>query len=178
MRRQLLKIQMADPAEPQPEPQPAEGDGTPLECFICLEARFEGNASAALLRGGCACRGAAGHVHVACLVEAAQAKVQTWRTCPTYKQHWMGSLALELARAWWELAGGLQEEDVERLEAALNLTQALREGGQYPEALKLGRGALTTVQRVFGDDHGHMSVAAGVLAAVTTRWATLRPPCR
>ena len=69
------------------------------------------SASAALLRG-CACRGSAGHMRVACLVEAAQAMAKMWRACPacpTCKQLWTGSLQLALCRARSELApGGLQ----------------------------------------------------------------------
>ena len=50
VRRGQLSVQKAGDAEPQPELQLVDG-GTPPECFICLEVRLEGNASAALLRG-------------------------------------------------------------------------------------------------------------------------------
>ena len=95
---------MGDAAGPQPEPglepQPEpEGDG-PDRCGwlrLHLPARpgsAQGNPSAAppmpappCLRG-CGCRGGAGHVHVACLVEATQTMGTIWRTCPTCEQEW------------------------------------------------------------------------------------------
>ena len=146
----------------QPEPQPADGDDSPPECFVCIE---EGSASSALLRG-CACRGGAGHVHMACLVGAAQAMAKMWHACPTCKQRWTGSLQLELARARRELAGDLQKDVDERLDAALDLTEALWASGQYPEALQLGRETLATAQRVYGDDHGFTGAVAGTLGYV------------
>lgn len=40
------------------------------------------------------------------------------------------------------------------MDAALDLTNALRMSGQYPKALELGIETLTTVQRVYGgEDH-------------------------
>ena len=128
-------------AAPQPEPGPEEA---PL-CFVCLEGSSAGD----LLRG-CACRGGAGYVHVACLALAAQAKAEsnseesTWHTCPTCKQEWTGALRLALARARWELVTKQHEESVERLDAALNLTHALRSCGQLalPATQKLTRRSL------------------------------------
>ena len=51
------------------------------------------------------------------------------------------------------------------MDAALGLTNALRESGQLPEALEPGRETLITVQRVNGGDHGNTGLAAGALAS-------------
>ena len=86
-------------------------------------------------------------MHVACLAGAAQAMSKMWHWCPTCKQQWTGSLRLELARARWELAGAMQEDEPDRWRQpwasrrhsgrAVSLTAAAAAG---PGALELQSG--------------------------------------
>jgi tetratricopeptide (TPR) repeat protein len=132
----------------------------PAECFICLEGH-------GLLLRGCACRGSAGFVHLSCMVTAAQANGARWHTCPTCEQRWTGRLKLAIARARYDLlvprsAGA----DGEVLQAAMDLTWALRESCQLDEALKLGIKTLATARRTSGDEHVTTLTAMGILASV------------
>eukprot|EP01043_Picozoa_sp_COSAG02_P057998 COSAG02_NODE_7140_length_3160_cov_24.772623_5_plen_275_part_00 len=130
------------------------------ECFICLEGH-------GLLLRGCACRGSAGFLHLPCLVAAAQVNAARWHNCPTCGQRWTGRLKLAIARARYDLlmprtAGA----DGELLQAAMDLTWALRESCQLAEALKLGRETLATARRTSGDEHVTTLTAMGILASV------------
>merc|ERR1712216_301784 len=64
----------------------------PPVCWICLEHIGE------LLRG-CACRGTAGYVHVACMVEANRHRKIAHDQCPTCEQRFAGALSMALAEA-------------------------------------------------------------------------------
>jgi len=130
------------------------------ECFICLEEQGP------LLRG-CACRGSAGFTHLSCLVTAAQANAARWHTCPTCGQRWTGRLKLAIARERYDLliprtAGA----DGEVLQAAMDLTWALRESCQLAEALKLGTETLATARTTSGDEDVITLTAMGILASV------------
>ena len=130
------------------------------ECFICLESQ-------GLLLRGCACRGSAGFMHLSCLVTAAQVNAARWHTCPTCEQRWTGRLKLAIARAHYDLltpdsAGG----EGEVLQAAMDLTWALRESCQLDEALQLGQETLSTARRTSGDEHVTTLTAMGILASV------------
>ena len=114
-------------------------------CFICLD---EADATRALLRGCCACRGTAGDAHLECLAQAAaRTDGAMWQDCPTCKAMWTGEVALGLARARYAGLGGVEDGD-ERLEAGLALTQALGRSGELAEAEALGRKVLATQRRV------------------------------
>lgn len=133
---------------------------TAAECFICLDGQGH------LLRG-CACRGSAGFVHLHCLVTAATVNSARWYTCPTCEQRWTGRLKLAIARARCDLlapctAGA--EADV--LQAAMDLTWALRESCQLDEALELGQETLATARRTSGDEHVTTLTAMGIMASV------------
>ena len=142
----------ADPMPPAAAPA--------AECFICLEALGP------LLRG-CACRGSAGFVHLSCAVTAAQANSARWHTCPTCEQRWTGRLKLGIARARCDLlAPRNAEADSEVLQAAMDLTWALRESCELDEALKLGRQTLAAARRTSGDEHATTLTAMGILASV------------
>ena len=83
-------------------------------CIICLDRGDE-----PLLRN-CACRGpTAGFAHMSCLVRyvssAAATNLNRWYDCGTCKQRYFGATQLGLARARWELARGLPEDNHERL---------------------------------------------------------------
>ena len=85
-------------------------------CIICLERGDEP------LHRNCACRGpTAGFAHMSCLVRyvasAAATNESLWSTCGTCKQEYFGATQMGLARARWERARGLPDEDRERLNA-------------------------------------------------------------
>ena len=123
---------------------------TSATCVICLESSGEGEAD--LLRGGCGCRGLAGYYHVACAVQAAQAKEDQWTHCPTCTQMWSGKLLEELSRANCsllkdkELTGG--ESNPERILAACELTASLTRSGKLTEALALGKQTLAAARKL------------------------------
>jgi tetratricopeptide (TPR) repeat protein len=101
------------------------------------------------------------------MVTAAQANGARWHTCPTCEQRWTGRLKLAIARARYDLlvprsAGA----DGEVLQAAMDLTWALRESCQLDEALKLGIKTLATARRTSGDEHVTTLTAMGILASV------------
>ena len=83
-------------------------------CWVCMEG-----AEAGRLRQGCACRGSAHAVHLPCIAKVAATRQERlgcdgarglpspdaldgWWSCPTCKQEWLGSLGLDLARAFVE----------------------------------------------------------------------------
>ena len=142
-------MEPAPEAEPQPEPQPEQA------CWVCLDDGPDESGERPQPTG-CACRGGATtHAHVGCLAKFAQEKGKwdVWITCPTCGQQWTGPVALALARRRHGLGAGLPEADGERLNAAHHLVSALRQAGQYEEALRLGRATLATWRRVYGPEH-------------------------
>jgi tetratricopeptide (TPR) repeat protein len=146
---------------------PAATDDDPSTCFICLEPHSGHGSSQRLLHGGCACRGGSGFAHVACIATAAQeTNEDMWHYCPTCKQMWTGQMALGLARAHVASLASLPEGDWDRLNASIMLTQALRNMGEYAEALSLGVATLGTARQVQGDEHAVTLSAMGILAAV------------
>eukprot|EP01044_Picomonas_judraskeda_P001460 COSAG03_NODE_88_length_13468_cov_4.757798_7_plen_481_part_00 len=141
-----------EPDKREPEPEPAEPELR--ACWVCLDDGFDESGAERPQPTGCACRGGSTtHVHVGCLAKFAQEKEETWYTCPTCEQIWTGPVTLALARRRLELAAGLPEEDVERLNVAHQLVQALRIAGQFEEALCTGRATLATCRRVYGPEH-------------------------
>ena len=70
-----------------------------------------------------------------------------------------------ITRRRHELAAGLPEADGERLTAAHNLAEALREAGRHEEALRLGRDTLATRHRAYGPEHQLTLQAMRALAA-------------
>ena len=123
------------------------------DCWICLDDGPD-ESGARPQPTGCACRGGATtHAHVGCLAKFAQEKAETWFQCPTCGQRWSGPVRLALAHRWHELAAGLPEADGQRLAAAYQLSHALREAGQYEEALRLGRENVVRMRRVAGPEH-------------------------
>eukprot|EP01045_Picozoa_sp_COSAG04_P001771 COSAG04_NODE_61_length_30104_cov_10.610932_6_plen_474_part_00 len=136
----------------QKEQGKKQGKEPQRPCWICLDDGPDGSGERPQPTG-CACRGGATtHAHVGCLAKFAQEKVKTWLQCPTCGQHWTGPVMLALSRRRHELAAGLPETAAERLTAASNLVQTLREAGQYEEALRLGRTTLTTIRQVLGPE--------------------------
>ena len=61
-------------------------------CWVCLES------SGKLLRG-CACRGTAGYLHTACLVEANRHRKTAHDECPTCQTRFVGALSMGAAEA-------------------------------------------------------------------------------
>ena len=60
-----------------------------------------------------------------------------WDECGTCKQRYFGATKIGLARARWERARGLPEEDDERLAAMNSLANALQDARDYAAALPL-----------------------------------------
>merc|ERR1711969_366937 len=125
---------MAFAAAPAAHPLPA----APPEavCIICLDRGDEP------LHRNCACRGpTAGFAHMSCLVRyvssAAATNHMRWHECGTCEQRYFGATQLGLARARWERARGLPEDDSERMHATNDLAGALQASGDYAAALPL-----------------------------------------
>ena len=118
-------------------------------CWICLES------SGKLVRG-CACRGTAGYLHIACLVESNRHRANAHAECPTCQTRFVGALSMAVAEARDRDAranGG----DID-CAATSDLARACLEQGRYPEALQHYRNVLRRDLERFGPDH--LSVAA------------------
>ena len=116
---------------------PARPLTNPRACWVCRDDGPDAVSGKGPQPTGCACRGGATtHAHVGCLAKFAREKEETWHTCPTCGQQWSGPVMLALCRWRHELAAGLPEADGQRLAAAYQLSHALREAGQYEEALR------------------------------------------
>ena len=123
--------------EPEPEP-----DEAARVCFVCSGGS---DAEKGEVIKNCRCRGDAGFVHLACLARVVRVvgahRKGRWESCPSCGHRWSGPVSLHLARARHEIAKATRDED-ELLLATLQLTAALKENGEYAEALRLGREAL------------------------------------
>eukprot|EP01045_Picozoa_sp_COSAG04_P020815 COSAG04_NODE_2176_length_4624_cov_33.939445_5_plen_370_part_01 len=119
-------------------------------CIICLDRGDEP------LHRNCSCRGpTAGFAHMSCLVQyvssAAETNLDLWNECGTCKQRYFGATLLGLARARWERARGLPEEDEERMAAMNCLALALDDSGDFAAALPLFEELLAADRRMQGD---------------------------
>ena len=118
-------------------------------CTICLQ----GGDDPLPTQRGCACRGAAGLAHVACLAQAAAHKgaghnVEAWSMCATCGEWYTGATQLALARKLAQLLERRAPEDVHQLYARANLGQALLYEGKLGEAEVLLRDVLAIHRRV------------------------------
>ena len=176
---------MADTGESQPEPslerEPASSAELSISCYICLEDGA-GNDGGRLLHGGCACRGGAGFVHLSCAVLAAKANRKASRsagTCQMCKQRWTGELKLGLARAHSDevaavaVSADCPEEHPLRLDAAIGLSDALKESGSFDKALHVGSQALKTARLAYGDAHSGTLRAMSLVASVHAEMGNL-----
>ena len=122
--------------EPEPEPEAAR------VCFVCSGGS---DAEKGEVIKNCRCRGDAGFVHLSCLARAVRVvgvhRKGRWESCPSCGHRWSGAVGLHLARCRHDIAKATRDED-ELLLATLQLTAALKENGEYAEALRLGREAL------------------------------------
>ena len=154
--------------------QPPDG----LACYICLEGDRAADSAAEngtedvlgvgpLHRCGCACRESAGLCHLSCAVRAARSQNRLWHDCSTCKQKWSGQFALQLAQERCrQSTESPNNHRRERVLAALDLTQALRDNGRLAEARSLGTQMLVTMRRIYGDDHQlTLSTMAGLAVA-------------
>lgn len=118
------------------------------ECYVCL------GADATVVPLGCACRGAAGSAHVACIAEAAAHAFAennlSWSVCPLCKQWYTGEMQLELAEERMCRVKHLPETD---MEAQFALGRALEQNGQYDKAIVIFRKMLSLLQEMNGSDH-------------------------
>mgnify|MGYP003307108678 CR=1 FL=1 len=78
---------------------------------------------------------------MSCLVRyvssAAATNQDRWYDCGTCKQAYFGATRMALARARWERARGLPEENRERLNAIDQFASALEDSGDFAAALPL-----------------------------------------
>lgn len=111
------------------------------ECYVCL------GADATVVPLGCACRGAAGSAHVACMIEAAVHAFAennlSWSVCSLCKQWYTGEMQLELAEERMCRVKHLPEIDMEWQLAQLALGRALEHNGQYDRAIVVCRKMLS-----------------------------------
>ena len=112
-------------------------------CWICLESE-----GAELLRG-CACRGSAGYVHAACMIEANRHRKEDHHVCPTCKQRFVGKLAMVTAAA---RVSNSQSSHFDA-DATSDLAHACLEQGDHAEALKLYQQVLQYAVQKFGHEH-------------------------
>ena len=110
-------------------------------CTICLE----GGDEPLPVQCGCACRGAAGLAHVACMAQAAAHRGVGWNTawegCRTCGQRYTGGMRTGLARSSsfvWRTERRAPE-DRHRLRARGSLREALRHAGECTQAEVLPR---------------------------------------
>ena len=126
-------------------------------CPICLSSNGE------LLQRGCCCRGAAGVVHLQCMISLAEHS-NNWATCGTCKEQFTGSLLMSLAQEWWSRVESQPEDSEDRMCAAGNLANAYSDQGKYAEAEVLERELLATRKRMLGEEHPNTLCTAGNLA--------------
>ena len=119
-------------------------------CAICLD----GGDDPLPMQRGCACRGDAGLVHVACLAEAAARKARGhhagWYQCSTCDQEFTGAVALALAREEVHRMRTRRRDDTDRLAAKDSLGNALSSAGLYAEAGKAFEEVLAVIERTRG----------------------------
>ena len=129
------------------------------ECVICLQSDPPPEPS------GCACRGDAGLVHAACLVECAVAQrasrgARAWTTCQTCTQEFSGAIGLALAKARCETEPGM--------DALASLGVALRRNGRYDDAERVQRAVLAERRATLGDEHPQTVESMNNLGAALT----------
>ena len=112
-------------------------------CWICLES------SGKLLRG-CACRGTAGYVHAACLVEANRHRTDAHDKCPTCKTRFVGALSMAAAEA--RVRGARASRSNSDCAATCEFARACVEQGRHAEALQHYRNVLRQQLEHHGPD--------------------------
>jgi tetratricopeptide (TPR) repeat protein len=129
-------------------------------CYICLDD----DAEEGLVRG-CACRGAAGFVHVSCLAEQAkilvaeaeennlgrkawQERWARWHTCRLCEQGYHGVVACALGWACWKTYVGRPETDIARCLAMGQLGNGLSAAEHYEDALSVREAEVIMMRRV------------------------------
>ena len=117
-------------------------------CYICLES------SGQLLRG-CACRGSAGYIHVACLVEANRHRKSAQHECPTCKQRYVGALGMAAAKA--RVQDARASSTGMDWAATSDLAQACAEQGHYDESMRHFQNVLKSQLKRVGRDHPAVS---------------------
>ena len=146
----------------------AEGgdDAEDKACYICFDADVN------VISLGCACRGAAGGAHVACMVlAAAQFERKTcgtsWAKCTLCYQKYGGKMRMRLAAEGVRRVQHLPETEPMWLFGHEILADALQDNCNHREAERLYRRVLLRQQAVFGVDHaktlGTMHKLAGCL---------------
>lgn len=134
------------------------------QCTICLDD--EGT----VVQKGCCCRGDAGAVHIACLIElaahaaGANSDRRPWRVCSVCKTGYTGEAQLELARARKTASDSLPLTHPERLHAMSCLCNALHAYGQYREAEAIEVQVLEAHRKAHGPEHPSTLVACNNLA--------------
>ena len=143
---------------------------TGKECYVCLVADTH------VVPIGCACRGAAGSAHVACIAEvAAHAFAEnklSWSVCSLCKQWYTGKMQLGLAEERVFRVKHLPETDPASYNAQFVLGRALEHNDQYDRAIVIGRKVLTLMQELHGPENLASIEAADQLAMCLGRKAS------
>ena len=125
-------------------------------CWICLEP----DGSDLMIRA-CACRGSAGAVHAACVIELARRSERQadWLECPTCNQPYVGPLQSKLAEARWSLfQTGARADSYYGL--CSQYTNSLVAEGRFDEALKVHDQTIEHAERCSdgsSDDRLHLA---------------------
>ena len=137
-------------------------------CYICFgEGDEEG-----LVRM-CACRWAAGFVHLSCLARQAEVAVERgaghgrgwerWSTCRLCEQDYHGLVKCALGWACWKTYVDRPEADLARGYAMIELGNGLYAATHYEDALSVQEAHLSTMNRL-GDSESNILVAQANLA--------------
>ena len=132
-------------------------------CYICTQA-LHWKTKEGLVRG-CSCRGTAGVVHVACLVEQAkilvaeaeennlgaqamQPRWERWYTCSMCEQDFHGVVKCALGWACWKTYVGRPETDMLRISTMGLLGNGLHESHHLEDALSVRETNLSMLRRI------------------------------
>jgi tetratricopeptide (TPR) repeat protein len=143
-------------------------------CYICME----GAAEEGLVRM-CACRGAAGFVHVSCLAEQAKILVaegeennlgakaenerwKRWSRCGLCKQEHHGVVACALGWACWKTYVGRPEGDQDRIDAMMELAAGLSAADHNEDALSVKEAELAVQRRLGASEHNILATRANL----------------
>ena len=126
-------------------------------CWICLESSGE------LLRG-CACRGTAGYLHIACLVDWNRHRNNAHAECWQCQKRFVGVLSMAAAEA--RVRDARASSSNFDCVASNELAQACAEQGRHPEALQHYHKILRQQLKRFGPDHPDVANAKTNIGSV------------
>jgi hypothetical protein len=128
-----------------------QDDDDVVVCIICLGHTCDGLPPP--IHSGCACRGDAALVHVACRIQAAKHRQQSsgcttgWEECDICHQIFHGEMAIELGEEFLRETAGRPELAEEWFAASEILSNALLATGEYARAEALVRETIPGLQQ-------------------------------